>query len=261
MSRRDVLFVSILLFLGLLVAPQSVEAGTLIGSGLGVLYDVDHVTGLASNPRDTGGRGIRIAFGNGTLYGESALHLYSIEVENGGTTSIGSLGGLDASFSVQDLAWDRTTDMLFALVHLGGTTSDFLYAVDADTGDATEIGQLDAAYTTMAFRGDGTLFALHGTDDILGLVDKTSAETLSSVPVQGGVIPGAMSFDAADELYVAARVGDDLGVLHKLDRYTGVLTPIGSTGVDVGLTSMAYIPEPGTLVLLSAGLLSFRRRK
>ena len=232
------------------------QAGTLVGSSFGVIYDIDPLTGLASNPRDTGGAAVRVGFGGGTLYGESARALYSIDFGTGTADLVGYLEGLEEYYSVQDLAWDPGTSSLFALVHVGGTSTDLLFTADTRTAAVTQIGVLDDAYTTMAFDSDGTLFALEGWDDVLAVVDKTSAETLSSIAVQGGVIPAAMAFDDTGQLYVAGRVDEDLSVLHTLDPYSGVLTPIGTTGLDLGVTSLTYIPEPATFALLLTGALA-----
>ena len=235
-------------------------AGMLIGSSGGVLYDVDRVTGLASNPRETGLTGVAITYGNGTLYGSPGRSLYTIDAVTGEAQALGELDGLEVPQTVYDMAWDHVDDTLFALVHLGGTTLDQLYTVDTTTLRVTEIGTLDDSTSTIAFNHSGALFAVDPVDDVLATIDKTNGQMTSAISLIPPVVSAAITCDQTGLLYLATRVEDDPSILHLLDPDSGVLTPIGSTGLNRGLASLAYIPEPGTLVLLLMGCLAVGRR-
>ncbi|MBU0718973.1 MAG: hypothetical protein KJ749_12045 [Planctomycetes bacterium] len=258
MLSKHALIGSILLFLGVLAVPHSVEAGTLIGTSLGVIYDIDPLTGVAGNPRDTGGIAGSIEYTGGALYGASARSLYRIDIVSGVTDLLGDLDGLEVPQTVYDLAWDETSETLYALVHRGGTTSDFLFTVDTTTFGVTEVGRLDNSTSTIAFDSTGALFAVNPVDDTVAILDKTDASVISTVPITPP--PGlgaAMAFGEGGTLFVATDVADDPSVLFTLDPATGALDLLGSAGLEHDLLSLTYIPEPGTLLLLIAGVLGF----
>jgi hypothetical protein len=64
-------------------------------------------------------------------------------------------------------------------------------------------------------------------------------------------------------LYVADGGGVISGTdtLYTLDTDTGVLTTVGSTGLEDGLSGLTFIPEPTSLLLLIGGLPLLRRRR
>ena len=238
------------------------EAGTLVGSSFGVIYDIDPLTGVASNPRDTGGSVGRIEFGNGTLYGASVRSLYAVDILTGEAEFLGELDGLEVPQLVYDMAWDETTDSLFALVHTGGTTLDELYTIDTATLEVRGVGRLDDRYDALAFDPNGGLFGIDPLNDILGTIDKTNAETTSTLALTPQLDLGAaMTFGDGGALYVVTNVGEDPCVLHVLDPQNGVLTPIGTTGLNDGISSLAYIPDPGTLLLLATGAITITRSR
>ena len=147
-------------------------AGMLVGSSRGVIYDIDPLTGLASNPRESGNPSASIEFVNGTLYGASASSLYTIDMVTGHPQLIGELDGLPIPQTIYDLTWDATTDTLFALTHLGGTTLDQLFTVDTTALQVTDVGRLDDSTSTIACDGSGVLFGLDPVDDMLAVIDK-----------------------------------------------------------------------------------------
>lgn len=154
-----------------LACASQATAGMLIGSTFDAIYDIDPVTGVASNPRETGGRAFEIAFVDGILYGTAARILSTIDTASGDAQPLGTITGFEPFESIVDLSWNAQTDTLFGLVHLGGTTIDRLYTIDTSSLVATLIGEVELAYTTIAFDASGALFAVSRNPDVLSLID------------------------------------------------------------------------------------------
>ncbi len=270
----------VVLTAGVLVGPAEAEAAVLLGCGAdGILYDIDPVTGAASNPRDTsiehlGG----IAFSaDGMFYGFSASRIP--ELDSGVIYLIdpvtGASGGghyFQVAYGEGDLAFDPRGDLVYVVTSYStfpdGTPAgagndslfqfDFLTRVQRTVGHIS--GHLDAS--GLAFDDSGTLYALDTYGERLITLDTSNADILSSVPlsVPLGAVAGMTFNPATGLMYVADGYDDGTKMLYTLDPDTGVLTAIGPTGLDDGLAGLAFIPEPGTLVLLVAGSLTLVRR-
>ena len=239
-------------------AAPSADAGMLVGASQGIIYDIDPTTGLATNPRDTGLSSVAIAHGNGVLYGSPGRSLYTIDVSNGSARFLGELEGIGPPQVSYDLSWDGSTGTLFALVHVGGTTADYLYEVDLPATRVTEIGLLEGNYETIACEAGGTLFGVDPFEDVLAGIDKDGAHTMSTVVLDAEISLGpAMAFDETGVLYLVTRLADDPAVLHIVNPQTGFVTPVGSTGLE-RVPSLAYVPEPATLIFVVAGILFSR---
>ena len=240
--------------------PQAM-AGPLIGATLDAIYDIDPITGVASNLRATGGRTFEIAFADGILYGTTGNILSILDAASGESQLLGTITGLEVFEPIRDLTWNTQTGTLFALAHLGGTPIDRLYTIDTSALAATFIGELDAQYTTIAFDASGALYAISPSLDVISLIDPTTAGTLASTSLTEDIQSGTMVFAEMDQLIVSARIAGDTGFVFNLNPSDGTLSDIGRTGLDVGLTSLAYIPEPSTCCLVLFGFLWYFVRR
>ena len=242
-------------------APQAM-AGPLIGISGDFLYDIDTTTGLASNPRQTGGAAIDIAFGDGLLYGTRLFSLSTINPATGEAFLLGEITGIDILETIQDLAWDPEDGVLSALVHLGGTTSRRLYTIDRTSLIATVVGQFDANYTTMSFDPQGRLFAIDRFANSLGMIDKNTAATIWAISLSPDIFSrGSMSFTDSGELFADTLLDDGRLALLAIDPTDASVVSIGGTGLSVGFNSLAYIPEPSTCCFVLFGVLGFLMRR
>ena len=245
----------------LLFAPQAM-AGMLIGVSGDFLYDIDTTTGLASNPRDTGGAATDIAFGDGLLYGSRVFTLSTINPATGQASELGQINGLTEPETIRDLAWDPEDGVLSALVQLSGTTIDRLYTIDTTSLVATLVGEFDANYTTMSFDPQGRLFAIDRFSNSLGMIDKNSAATIWVISLSPDIFSrGSMSFTDGGELFADTLLDDGRLALLAIDPTDGFLVPIGSTGLEAGFSSLAFIPEPSTCCLVLFGVFVFLVRR
>ncbi len=242
----------------LLVSFSSVAQAGLVGTGL-FLYDIDPVNGVATNPRETDEFLAAVTFGNGTLYGLGAERFFTVDVSTGELHLLGVVEGFASHESTRELAWDSKTDTFFAITQIGGTAGSQLVSFDLDTLALTTIGSAHGA-TALAFDDTGTLFALGLGQERFFTLDKTDAQILSSIGVSRslGNVNG-MSFAPDGTLFVASNI--DRSNMTTLDPTTGVLEVLGPTNAAGGILSLAYVPEPGTLLLLGASaLLTLRCR-
>jgi hypothetical protein len=252
-------FVSSVAFLSAVVAPAHESAAQLLGVGWldASLYDVNPATGAASNPRSTG----RQRLGGITISREGILYVLSIELtgppagaslytvdQNTGSTQ--RVGSLVAGFPEGDIDFDPTSGLLYGVTRGGGGSN--LYRIDAQTAQLTLIGtisgQLDSS--AMAFDHAGTLYILNTgqpVNESLLTVDVTTGQILQSVPLNLnlGSVAG-MDFDRSTGiLYVCDGFQDGTDTLYTLDPATGVLSPVGSTGLADGLAGLTFLCPPG----------------
>ncbi len=109
----------------------------------GVIYDVNPLTGEASNPRHTGIDYISgIAFSaDGTLYAQSGefgsppATLYTIDLQTGAATLQGYVGK-----TARDIDVDPTTNKLYGIMPWPGMSYAELYTIDTGSGVPTSIG-------------------------------------------------------------------------------------------------------------------------
>ncbi|MBU0719079.1 MAG: PQQ-like beta-propeller repeat protein [Planctomycetes bacterium] len=256
------LAVALAVYLALLGAPHPSEAGYLVaGSEDGVLYDIDPVTGLASNPRDTGLDELYgLAYSSdGILYGADYDSLYRIDIASGATELVGSQGPrvIAGNFDV-----DPVTGLLFTPGYRteAGTRVGLLYRVDRETATATLIAE-HLAGGPLAFDGSGQLFAAGGYGQGLYILDKDTGETLSSIALSESVAPWAITFDETDTLFAVDYNLATPTTLYAIDVSTGLVSTIGGTGLPAWPRGLAYIPEPGTLLLVALGAVACVHRK
>ena len=113
-----------------------------------------------------------------------------------------------------------------------------------------------------AFTATGQLFAIDPFLQEVGLLDLAAFSTVSASALSAEVGRPSIASDGHGGLFLLnmGALGEP-GILNALDPWTGALTPLGSTQTDSRFFSLAYIPEPGSLVLLLiAGGVFFARR-
>jgi len=264
-------------FIGVLVmvlvcSMPKVQALPLIGSDFdGILYDIDLLTGAVSNPRNTGINplaGIEFS-ADGTLYGLSTFgnspnpnSLFRVDPRTGASTLIGITG---IEVTEGGLAFDPTSELLYGCQAKG---QDLLYTFDLSNAKATVKGTIVSSgdISAISFDDSGTLYAIDQLEQSLLTLDPSNANIIKSIDlnISLGSILG-MDFDPSSGImYVADGSSGGTDTLYTVDLSTGVLSPVGPTGLTDGLSGLAIVPEPYTISLLGLGsflVLKKRRRR
>ena len=90
---------------------------------------------------------------------------------------------------------------------------------------------------------------------MVGQIDPLDGSTVSSAPLSLEIENASITSDGSDALFLMTRHPNQPSVLHGLDPVTGVLVPVGSTGIGETSFNIAYIPEPESIFLLLLGVL------
>lgn len=242
------------------------------------LFEIDQLTGLASNPRDTGIfliGGISTQPSTGNLFGlttfvsSPANSLIKINPITGVPTTVGPTG---LQLVVEgDLAFNPLNGLLYGIQDAGSTgLVRNLFQINPDSGTATTIGSMNTQgdYSALAFNSAGTLFTiddgvtgnslLHTIDPNTGQI--TDSKTMN-VDLGGGV---GLTFDP---ITGTAYVGDGgqtgTGLFYSLNVSTGFLTPIGPTGIPGGIVGLSFVtvPEPSSFVLIGLAFVTYSVRR
>jgi len=242
------------------------------------IVDIDIVTGLASNPRNTGlfavgGIAIQPSTGNlfalTTFVSSPANSLVQVDPATGSVTIIGSTG---LSQIVEgDLAFNPLDGQLYGVQQPGGAgIQRNLFRINPSTGSATIVGSTGSIgdLSALAFNSSGILFAIDSggtTNSSLLTINPNTGATIGSLVmnVNLGETVG-MTFDPiSGQGYVADGGFAGTTLLYGLDVGTGSLNPIGSTGLGEGLSGLTFVsvPEPSSFFLMSAALVVFGRMK
>lgn len=262
-------------------------------SGPTSLYSVNPNTGLASNPvalpTDAVSGIARRA--DGTWFGwtdEFAVFngvpvdgaLFTFDPASGASNLIGNVSPFNSGALASEGDIDfGPDDQLYGVTSNGGTT--LLFTIDPATAANTEIGivQLpNSDFSGLSFDNQGNLWGLDTSFDFdpatrssqLVRLDPTNGDVLQTVPlsVALGTVAGMDFNPVTGELFIAD--GDFAGTnnLYTADLSTGVLTSVGSLGLDGaptgfgGLADIEFVPAPGAAGLLAlAGLAATRRRR
>lgn len=255
MKRRKTIAVMIA-GLGLsTVVPLVANAAPVLigGSSDGIIYHVDPATGLASNPRDTGlGQLTGLAFApDAVLYGRTGglasapNSLFIIERGTGSPQLVGAIG--EFSF---DFDFDPTTSLLYGASPILGAGGSRLHTIDPQSLAVNIIGSIDGTTASVAINLSGRLYSLASQGDVLREIDKTSGATLASFPLAVNFRSAGVAFAPDGTLFVVDGGPGATNDFYTFDISTGTLTNVGPTGLEQGLTSLAFIPEPTTLTLL-----------
>ena len=118
---------------------------------------------------------------------------------------------------------------------------------------AVRIRLMDRGYTSLAFTETGLLFAV-APSDVIGQIDPLDGSTVSSAPLSLEIENASITSDGSDALFLMTRFPNQPSVLNALDPVTGVLFPVGSTGISERSFNIAYIPEPDSVFLLLLGI-------
>jgi hypothetical protein len=162
------------------------------------------------------------------------------------------------------IAFDPVSGVLYGNTTIGfGAPFDALYSIDPTTGDTTFIGRItfDNVFA-LGFDQLGNLFGVADASDELISISLASGNGTFIANMQVGAL-----FDIASrpEDNAMFAVDTTTNSLYTLDVTNGALTGIGDYGAPLNLVGLAFspIPEPGTLLLLGAGvaLLAGRRER
>ncbi len=221
------------------------------------LYRIDPATGAATVIGNTGLDEINdIAWSqaDATLYAyTSRADLYRIDITTGAATLIAARtdtvpeGSLTVSpagmlFSTDGLELVRVDPLTAALTTVGAIGPDALDISGLAFGPGQTLYGYDKNGT-----GDDYLVTLDRTTGLATRVGQTGTTDAGNV--------GGLTYDPTTALLYLT----DGSRLYTVNTITGAATPIGAHGVG-GMSGLAYVPEPTTLMLLVvvAGLI--RRR-
>ena len=256
-TKRPIVWMILLCLTG---APQAM-AGMLIGASFdGTIYDVDPVTGLATNPRASGlDTIVELAFSpDGDLFATNWASVYRI-TPGGNAPEL--IGGESPGRDWIGISFDPSTGVLYGSVLFVASISELL-TLDIDTGAPTLIGGAGSFPGAIAINPQGRLYLREQILPNFLEIDKMTARVLSTATLSLDLGRAGMTFSEDGTLFIVDGGVAGTDTLYTLDPSTGILSSIGHTGLDDGLVGLAYIPEPSTLALLLVGLVvSVRGRR
>ncbi len=158
-----------------------------------------------------------------------------------------------AGFTVQRslaMAAQPGTGTLFALIQTNADTTQNrrLVTIDPSTGIATNIGQTNNAFATLAFRANGVLYGVTGdganTDpETLFTISVTNAATTLQFALGNGADGESIVFHSNGLMYHSS--GNGTALFESVNVDTQVVTPIGQAGSE--MFSMGFDPVSGVL--------------
>ncbi len=245
---------------------------------LGIEHDAGNVYALSTldaTPTWLGTTGIpgfsSLEFApDGNLYGFTKLtdaRLYIIDPVDFSTTEVGPLGTEflfegSLAFSPNGTAYGTNNN---------GQAIPQLFTLDLLTGAASVVGTITGGghdINGMAWRSDGMLIGLDRVTNSFLQIDPSDASSMPlgpAIPLVGAV--GGMTVVGDTAYFVTAGPGATLpgsNELWELDLFTGQHTPVGNLSPTVtgsGLSGLAVVPEPASIVLLIAGAFVVVRRR
>jgi hypothetical protein len=130
-----------------------------------------------------------------------------------------------------------------------GPTTRRLVTVDQFTGVASDIGPLTQAIACLAFRSNGTLYAVSGEQgpnpETLFTVDTFNAALTLVCALGNGADGETIAFHPNGLLYHSS--GNDTAIFESVDVDTCTVTPIGTSAPEA--FAMGYSPTLGQMFL------------
>jgi len=243
----------------------------------GTINSAVSITGLAAGENILG---IDFRPANGALYGlGSTSRLYTINRTTGVATQLGSTGAFTLSGTAFGFDFNPVVDRIRVVGNTGqnlrlnpdGTLTATDTALNYAAGDSnagTTARAVGAAYTNnFAGASTTTLYNIDSNLDILVTQGSVNGTPVSANSGQLFTV-GALGFNTSD--LVGFDVSSDSGIafasltapagnfsqLFTINLNTGSATFVGSIGGGVPLTSLAAVPEPGSLGLVIAALMA-----
>lgn len=214
------------------------------------LSDADPMTSIS-----TGGyqvQGLAWNFSTNTMYGGNDTRFFSVNPNTGAMTSINS----SITYSINDLVFGPG-NVLF-----GGNDAGRFFSIDPSTGAETLIA-LDLNWQTKGMSYDSVTDILYGVgkytpDDSFRLFTIDPGTGAKSGIVNWGSNSSndlrAIAIDpVTGVMYGATNPLIGTGNVYTINKSTGAKTLIQGSP-SYGSSGLAFIPEPGTMLLLGMGL-------
>lgn len=242
------------------------------------LFDLDVGSGLASNQRNIAFShsfsrmaGIAIDPVSGDLIGLTTTpwsRLLRINPQDG-TVDIDQPAGL-ASIFEGDLSFHPITGELYG-INKSSSDGPQLFKLDVQTGNPTIVGAVASSgdYSALSFDNTGMLYAINtaGTENSsLERIDIVSGAVAQTIELNVNLgATAAMTFHPISGLpFVVDGGTSGTNSLYGLDIEAGILSLIGSTGIESGLSGLTFIPVPEpsseVIVLLASTIILMRSR-
>jgi len=253
----------------------------------GELYSVSTADATLSLIGSTGlpARLTNLEFFDGSLYGFTSntvvptdpARLYRINLNDGHTaidsiTTVGELGLTTVFEGGLAIAPDGRAYG----VNENSPTVPGLFSIDLSTGAATRIGTISGGSHDiggLSWRSDGMLIGLDRSSKSLLVIDPSNAAATVLAPVVPAIgLIGGLVITEQVSYFATAGTGYPPSVqgsngLYSFDPFTGEVVefvgnfnlPIG--GTQEGISGLAFIPEPSSVVLMLIGASALIRRR
>lgn len=149
------------------------------------------------------------------------------------------------------LAAHPTTGTLYGVLQYQGVGSNnrHLVTIDPNTGVATDIGDLGRAFSSLAFRSNGTLYGVTGDGsasdpETLFTINPANAAITLQFLLGNGADGETIGFHSNGLLYHSS--GNATALFESVNVDTQVVTPIGSSNPE--MFAMGYHPVLGQLL-------------
>jgi hypothetical protein len=240
----------------LLALPAQAE---IIGISSSFVWSIDETNATDVLINSSGPAGLQAMAKNsaGVLYASGIIasgnHLWTVDPTTGAHTQGAALLATD---SIRALAFN-SADVLYGVNGNASNTLPFqLYTIDATTGGATLVGNLNGNIAGMTFGPSGTLYGW----DIAGaglvtINPATGAITDVNAAIGGGFEVQTLAFSPGGVLYGAGPNN-----LYTIDTTTGALTLVGAFNPAAGIFGMEFVagsPPAGPAVSLTPASLGF----